>query len=172
MNLIAAVDKNWGIGWNNKLLVRIPEDMKFFQKTTTGKVVVMGRKTLESFPGGKPLKNRKNLVLTSDQNYQVKDAVILHSMEELLTELEQYNSEDIYIIGGESVYRQMIDLCDVAHITKIDYEYLADSWFPNLDERKEWELTADSEEQTYFDLEYYFLKYQRKEVKGQRETEA
>ena len=166
MNLIAAVDKNWGIGLNNKLLVRIPEDMKFFQKTTTGKVVVMGRKTLESFPGGKPLKNRINLVLTSDRNYQVKDAVVLHSMEELLAELKQYDSEDIYIIGGESIYRQMIDLCDTAHITKIDYEYLADSWFPNLDEREDWELIADSEEQTYFDLEYYFLKYQRKEVKG------
>lgn len=172
MNLIAAVDKNWGIGLNNKLLVRIPEDMKFFQKTTTGKVVVMGRKTLESFPGGKPLKNRINLVLTSDRNYQVKDAVVLHSMEELLAELKQYDSEDIYIIGGESIYRQMIDLCDTAHITKIDYEYLADSWFPNLDEREDWELIADSEEQTYFDLEYYFLKYQRKEVKGQKETEA
>lgn len=162
MNLIAAVDKNWGIGMNNKLLVRIPEDMKFFRNTTTGKVVVMGRKTLESFPNGLPLKNRTNIVLTSDKSYAVKDAIILHSMEELLEELKKYDSEDIYVIGGESIYRQLIDMCDVAHITKIEYEYQADAWFPNLDESGEWEITADSEEQTYFDLEYYFLKYERK----------
>ncbi len=162
MNLIAAVDKNWAIGLNNKLLVRIPEDQKFFRNTTTGKVVVMGRKTLESFPQGQPLKNRINIVLTRDKNYQKKDVVIVHSMEQLLEELKQYNSEDIYIIGGESIYRQMVDMCDIAHITKIDFEYMADSWFPNLDEKDEWEITADSEEQTYFDLEYYFLKYERK----------
>lgn len=162
MNLIAAVDKNWGIGMNNKLLVRIPEDMKFFRNTTTGKVVVMGRKTLESFPNGLPLKNRTNIVLTTDKNYVVKDAIVLHGMEELLEELKKYDSEDIYVIGGESIYRQLIDMCDVAHITKIEYEYQADAWFPNLDESDEWEITADSEEQTYFDLEYYFLKYKRK----------
>lgn len=162
MNLIAAVDKNWAIGLNNKLLVSIPEDMKFFRKTTTGKVVVMGRKTLESFPNGLPLKNRVNIVLTSDVNYNVKDAIIVHSMEELLEELKKYKSEDIYVIGGESIYRQMVDLCDVAHITKIDYEYEADSYFPNLDDSEEWEITADSEEQTYFDLEFYFLKYEKK----------
>ena len=89
MNLIAAVDKNWAIGLNNKLLVSIPEDMKFFRKTTTGKVVVMGRKTLESFPNGLPLKNRVNIVLTSDKNYKVKDAIIVHSMDELLEELKK-----------------------------------------------------------------------------------
>ncbi|EOT26642.1 dihydrofolate reductase [Eubacterium sp. 14-2] len=162
MNLIAAVDKNWGIGMDNRLLVRIPEDMKSFQKMTTGKVVVVGRKTLETFPGGQPLKNRTNIVLTQNREFQVKGAQVVHSMEELLEELKQYDSQDIYIVGGESVYRQMVDLCDVAHITKIDYEYAADAWFPNLDEREEWELTADSEEQTYFDLEYYFLKYEKK----------
>ena len=83
MNLIAAVDKNWAIGRNNKLLVSIPDDMKFFRETTTGKVVVMGRKTLESFPGKKPLKNRVNIVLTGDRSYQADGAVIVHDMEEL-----------------------------------------------------------------------------------------
>ena len=120
MNLIANVDRNWAIGKNNKLLVRIPDDMKFFRQTTTGKVVVMGRKTLESFPGGMPLKNRTNLVLTSDPGYRVKDAVVLHSMEELRKELEKYPDEDVFVIGGESVYRQLLPLCDVAHITKTD----------------------------------------------------
>ena len=162
MNLIAAVDKNWGIGFKNKLLVSIPDDMKFFRKTTTGKVVVMGRKTLESFPGGNPLMNRVNIVLTSDKNYKVKDAVVVHDLDELHTELAQYDSNDVYVIGGESIYRQLLDECDVAHITKIDYSYDADAFFPNLDEKEEWSITEDSEEQTYFDLEYYFLKYEKK----------
>ena len=161
MNLIAAVDQNCAIGNKNKLLVRIPDDQKFFRETTTGKVVVMGRKTLESFPNGLPLKNRTNIVLTHDKNYQVKDAIVLHSLEELHAELQKYPSEDIYVIGGETIYRQLLDECDVAHITKIDYAYDADAYFPNLDERPEWKITADSEEQTYFDLEYYFYKYER-----------
>lgn len=161
MNLIAAVDKNWAIGKDNGLLVSIPADMKFFRETTTGKVVVMGRKTLESFPNGLPLKNRINIVLTTDHSYQVKDAVIVHSKEELEEELQKYNSEDIYVIGGESVYRLLLDECDTAHITKIDYAYEADAFFPNLDENPDWEIVADSEEQTYFDLEFYFLKYQK-----------
>lgn len=162
MNLIAAVDKNWAIGKNNKLLVSIPEDMKFFRETTTGKVVVMGRKTLESFPNGLPLKNRTNIVLTTDRSYQAKGAILVYSMEELLEELKKYPSEDIYVIGGASIYEQMVDYCDVAHITKIDYAYEADTWFPNLDEKEEWQITADSDEQTYFDLEYYFYKYEKK----------
>ena len=121
----------------------------------------MGRKTLESFPNGLPLKNRVNIVLTTDYSYQVKDAVIVHSKEELEEELQKYNSEDIYVIGGESVYRLLLDACDTAHITKIDYAYEADAFFPNLDENPDWEIVADSEEQTYFDLEFYFLKYQK-----------
>lgn len=161
MNLIAAVDKNWAIGCKNKLLVSIPADMKFFRETTTGKVVVMGRKTLESFPNGLPLKNRTNIVLTHDHTYKVPGAVVVHDMDELHEELKKYDSEDIYVIGGETIYRQLLDECDVAHITKIDYAYDADAYFPNLDERPEWKITADSEEQTYFDLEYYFYRYER-----------
>ena len=103
MNLIVAVDKNWAIGKDNKLLVSIPDDMKFFRETTSGKVVVMGRKTLESFPNGKPLKNRVNIVLTRDESYQVKDAIVVHSKEELDKELAKYNSDDIFVIGGESI---------------------------------------------------------------------
>ena len=161
MNLIAAVDKNWAIGCKNKLLVSIPADMKFFRETTTGKVVVMGRKTLESFPNGMPLKKRTNIVLTHDKTYKVPDAILVHSMEELHEELKKYPSEDIYVIGGETIYKQLLDECDVAHITQIDYEFEADAYFPNLDELPDWKITQDSEEQTYFDLEYYFYKYER-----------
>ena len=162
MNIIAAVDSNWAIGKENKLLVRIPDDMKFFRETTTGKVVVMGRKTLESFPNGLPLPKRTNIVLTRELNYYVKDAIIVHSIGALYEELKKYPSEDVYVIGGESIYRQLLEDCDVAHITKIEYAYQADCWFPNLDEDDNWEIVADSEEQTYFDLEYYFYRYERK----------
>lgn len=161
MNLIAAVDKNWAIGKNNQLLARIPLDQKYFRETTTGKVVVMGRKTLESFPGGLPLKNRVNIVLTRKKDYNSKDAVIVHSLEELKEELTKYASEDIYVIGGEEIYRQLADDCDVAYITKINYAYDADAWFPNLDEKPEWKYMGESEEQTYFDLEFYFTRYER-----------
>ncbi len=162
MNLIVAVDKNWAIGKNNELLVRIPMDQKFFRETTTGKVVVMGRKTLESFPNGLPLKNRTNIVLTRNTAYRVKDAIVVHSLEELHEELQNYPSEDIYVIGGEKIYEQLLDECDVAHVTKINFAYDADAYFPNLDERPEWVVTGDSEEQTYFDLEFYFYRYERK----------
>lgn len=135
--------------------------MKFFRETTIGKVVVMGRKTLESFPNGMPLKKRTNIVLTHDKTYKVPDAILVHSMEELHEELKKYPSEDIYVIGGETIYKQLLDECDVAHITKIDYEFEADAYFPNLDELPDWKITQDSEEQTYFDLEYYFYKYEK-----------
>lgn len=162
MNLIAAADKNWAIGYQNRLLVSIPSDMKFFRETTSGKVVVMGRKTLESFPNGMPLKNRVNIVLTSNRDYCVKDAVIVHTLKELQEELKKYKSEDIYVIGGDSVYRQLLDYCDTALITKIDHAFQADTYFPNLDEREEWELVQESEEQTCFDLEYRFTRYERR----------
>lgn len=161
MNLIVAVDKNWAIGNGNKLLVSIPQDMKFFRETTMGKVVVMGRKTLESFPGGQPLKKRTNIVLTRDKNYQVKDAIVVNTVDELLLELEKYDEDEIYVIGGESIYRQMLPYCKTAHITKIHHEYEADTYFPNLDEDDEWVVTGISDEQTYFDLEYEFVRYER-----------
>ena len=162
MNLIVAVDQNWAIGKNNSLLVRIPEDQKFFRQTTTGHVVVMGRKTLESFPNKIPLPNRVNIVLTKNQSYQAKDAIIVHSVEELFEVLKNYEDKEIFVIGGQSIYEQLLPYCDVAHVTKIDYSYEADAYFPNLDKMPEWEIVADSDEHTYFDLEYTFYKYERK----------
>lgn len=162
MNIIVAADENWAIGYKDKLLVSIPNDQKHFREETTGKVVVLGRKTLQTFPQGQPLKNRTNIILSRDKNFEVKDATVVHSVEELLEELKKFDTEDVYIIGGESIYRQMLPYCDVAHVTKIDHKYEADTYFPNLDNDPEWEITADSDEQTYFDIAYTFLKYQRK----------
>lgn len=162
MNIIAAVDKNWAIGNGNELLVRIPEDQKWFRETTTGKAVIMGRKTLESFPNKSPLKNRLNVVITSDRGYKVNGAVVVHSIEEAVAAVKDYADEDVYVIGGASIYRQMLMLCDVAHITKIDYAYQADAYFPNLDKDDAWQITETSEERTYFDLCYEFVKYEKR----------
>ena len=164
MNLIVNVDSNWAIGYRGKLLVSIPEDMKFFRSETTGKVVVLGRKTLDTFLGGQPLKNRTNIILTRNPNYQVKGAIICHSVEEVLEELKKYNSEDVYIIGGDSIYKEFLPYCDVAHVTRTDHVYDADAWFPNLEEDPAWVLTGESEEKTYFDLEFRFCRYERREA--------
>ena len=142
MNLIVNVDKNWAIGYGGKLLVSIPEDMKFFRSETTGKVVVLGRKTLATFPGGQPLKNRTNIILTRNPEFTAKGAVVCHSVEETLEELKKYPSEDVYIIGGDTIYRQFLPYCDTAHVTRMEHAYDADAWFPNLDEDPEWELTG------------------------------
>lgn len=161
MNIIVAVDKNWAIGKNNKMMWSIPADMRFFREKTTGHVVVMGRKTLESFPNGLPLKQRTNLILSRDKSFQVKGALVLHTMEELLEHLKEYDSSDIFIIGGESIYRQFLPYCDTAYVTRIDHAYDADTYFPNLDELLEWTMTEVSEEQTSFDLEFVFTKYEK-----------
>lgn len=165
MQLIVAVDNNWAIGNKNNLLVSIPGDHKFFRETTMGHVVVLGRKTLEGFPNGLPLKGRTNIILTTDKDFTAKDAIIVHSKEELLVELAKYESDDVFIIGGESVYNMMYEYCDTAHVTKINYNYQADKYFPNLDQEENWVITGDSDEQTYFDLEYYFYRYENRSPK-------
>lgn len=162
MNLIVAVDKNWAIGCNNDLLVSIPADKKFFRTETTGKAIIMGRKTLESFPNGQPLKDRTNIVITRKKDYKCNGAVIVHSIEEALEEAKKFASEDVYVIGGGEIYKQMLPYCDLAHVTKIDYAYQADTYFPNLDADPEWEMTGISDEQTYYDLIYEFCRYERK----------
>lgn len=168
MNIIVAVDDHWGIGNKNKLLVSIPNDQRHFREETTNKVIVLGRKTLLTFPQEMPLKNRTNIILTEDPGFIRKDAVVVHSLEELFRALEPYPTEDVYVVGGESIYRQLLPYCDVVHVTKIDHRYEADAYFPNLDDDPSWEITNDSDEQTYFDLAYTFLKYERKRPSSSR----
>ncbi len=162
MKLIVAVDEKWAIGNKGNLLVRIPADHKNFARETTGKVVILGRKTLETFPQGLPLKNRVNIILTTDKDYTVKDALMAHSLDELKEMLKEYDDDDVYVIGGTSVYKQLLPWCNKAIVTRIDHVYEADSYFPNLDEMPEWEITSTSEEQNYFDLTYHFVEYERK----------
>lgn len=161
MNLIVNVDKNWAIGNDNKLLVSIPADMRFFKEQTTGNVIILGRKTLETFPGGKPLKNRVNVVISKKRDLEIPGAVVVHSVEEALEAVKDYPTERVYVAGGASIYEQMLSHCDVAYVTRTDYAYKADTYFPNLDKNPEWELTGQSEEQTCYDLEYTFCKYER-----------
>lgn len=159
MKIIAAVDKNWAIGNKGQLLVSIPDDQKLFRLETTGKVIVMGRKTLESFPGGRPLPQRVNIVLTRNPEYKMKGALVCHSLEEVMEVLKEYDQEDVYIIGGHTVYEQFLPFCREAHITYIDYVYESDTFMENLDKDSDWELKEQSDEQTYFDLCYEFRKY-------------
>lgn len=164
MKLIAAADTNWGIGLKNQLLVHIPADQKFFRATTMGKVVVMGRRTLESFPGGRPLQGRTNVVLSSNVSYSPEGCVMAGSIEELLKKLEQYDRDSIYVIGGARVYKELLPYCDDAYITRIDKVFDADAFMPDLDNDPEWELVhngGEDEEETYFDLIYHFLTYRR-----------
>ncbi len=163
MNLIVAVDQNWGIGNKGDLLVSIPQDKRMFKELTTGGVVIGGRKTMEGLPGGTTLKGRTNIVLTKRKGYSFGDALIAHSVEDVLELLEDYPDQEIFVIGGETVYRQFLPYCHRAFVTKIDYAYEADTFFPNLDDDPAWVMTHDSEEQTYYDLEYYFTQYRRKE---------
>lgn len=162
MNLIVAVDRNWAIGRNGQLLVAIPQDQKRFRDMTLGKVVVMGRKTLESLPGGQPLPKRTNLVLSSSPDLQVKGVTVCHSIEEARKMLEGFSTGDIYIIGGEQIYRQFLPYCDRAFVTAIDFAYQADTYFPNLEQEGQWTLVEESEEQTYFNLCYTYRLFARR----------
>lgn len=140
MKLIVAVDKEWNIGNNGDLLFRLPLDMKFFRTQTTDKIVVMGRKTLESFPNSKPLKNRVNIVLSRNKAYAVEGAQVVSDTDELKKALKDYNSDDVYVIGGEAIYRLLLPLCDTAVITHVEaVAEKADKKFPELS-KNEWKL--------------------------------
>lgn len=161
MKIIVAADNNWGIGKDNNLLTYIPDDLKYFKDKTLGKVVVMGRKTLESLPGKKPLPGRTNIVLTTDKEYDA-GCIVCNSQEQLFKELEKYDSNDVYIIGGAKVYADMMEKCDTYFITKIFSTFDADRHFENLDERHDIELVWESNIQEYNGLQYKFTEYRRK----------
>ena len=154
MKMIAAVNNNWGIGSDNDLLYHISEDMKFFRSKTKDNVIIVGRKTLESFPGGKPLKNRVNIVLTRDKNYSCDDAIIVNDVDSLFIELKKFSDKDIYVCGGGEIYKLLCPFCDTAYITKVFDDMEAKKFMPNLDELTHWELTEESE--TFNDGNYSF----------------
>ena len=164
MKAIVAVDNNWGIGKNNELLISIPDDMKHFVKYTRNKIVIMGKNTLDSFPGGNPLKGRKNIVISSKEKID-KDIILLSSIKEALEESKKFNEEDVFVIGGESVYKQLLPYCEKCIVTKINKTFEADAFFPNLDEKSNWELIEESEKYNYEGIDYKFLIYKNIDVK-------
>lgn len=160
MNLIAAVSNNWGIGKDGNLLFHIKEDMKFFKETTINNVVVMGRKTLESFPNGNPLKDRVNIVLTRNAEFKKDGTVTVNSVDELLEEIKKYD-EEVFVIGGGEVYSLLLPYCDKAYITKVNADKEADTFLPNLDSDPAWSVKSESE---FFDngrVTYQFVTYER-----------
>jgi dihydrofolate reductase len=163
MNLIVAVDQNWAIGNNGQLLEHVKGDMINFKNITTGKIIVVGRETLGTFPGGQPLKNRKNIILTKSPQFQIEGGIIAHSIEETLKLCKAFDSKDIYIVGGSSVYEQFLPHVDTAYITKFHNVHEADRFFPSLDDDNEWELVESSETFSENDVNYSFNKYVKKD---------
>ncbi len=165
MKCIVAADKKWGIGLKNKLLVHIPEDMKTFRNLTIGKVVILGRKTLETFPNGLPLQGRTNIIMSRNADFTAKDAIIAHSEEELMEILKDYDTDDVFVIGGGKIYDMLMPYCDEAIVTRLNYRYEADTYFPDLDNDDDWYIADESEEMTYFSIEYQRVIYKRKSKK-------
>ncbi|MGD9567234.1 MAG: dihydrofolate reductase [Sedimentibacter sp.] len=165
MKIIVAVAKNWAIGYKGGLLFDLPDDMSFFRNTTKNKVVVMGRNTLLSFPGGKPLKNRTNIVLTTDRDFKAEGCIIVHSFNELFEELKKYNNEDIFVIGGGKIYNDLYPYCSEAFITKVDVIVNADTFLHNFDEDHDWYLSYASEIHENNGLKFTFNTYKNNNVK-------
>ncbi len=162
MNAIVAVDENWAIGKEGRLLVHLPGDLKYFQEKTTGKTIVVGRKTLESFPKGRPLPRRKNLVLTRKKTFSVDGAQVYSSLEALEKDLEKMDSSQVYIAGGAQVYRSFLDRVDTIFVTKIEKDFSGDCHFENLDENSAFQVTWRGPLVEENGVKYQFVKYERK----------
>ncbi len=165
MKLIAAVNNNWGIGKNNDLLYHIPSDMKFFRSKTKDNVIIIGRKTLESFPGGMPLKNRVNIVLTRDKSYKCADTVIVHSIEDIAEEIKKYSDKEIYLCGGEAIYGLLFPYCNEAYITKVQDGSNCDKYMVNLDLHPDWFKSEESDLYEEDGFKFFFCTYINKNVK-------
>lgn len=159
MNMIVCVSRNWGIGKDNQLLFHIPNDLKQFRALTIGKTVVMGHNTLKSLPGGKPLPERTNIVLSRDPNLVVDGATVCHDMQDVLIELSTVSPDDVFIIGGASVYRMFLPYCRRALITRVDAAPEADSFFPDLQEHPQWKIRQESDFMEHNGLSYQYVEY-------------
>lgn len=167
MKAIVAVDNNWGIGKDNDLLISLPEDMRFFREKTMDKIVIMGRKTLESFPNKKPLPKRINIVLSREDNLQIEGCIVCKSILDAIKYIEEnYGEEkltDTFFIGGESIYKQCLEYCEILYVTKIHENYSADRYFPNLSELKEWEMVfSEKHISQKNNIEFEFTTYKKK----------
>lgn len=165
MKLIVAVARNWGIGNEGDLLFKVPKDMEFFKNSTLNKVVVMGRKTLLSLPGGNPLKDRTNIVMTTNVNFKKDNCIIVNSKEALFEEIKKYNDDDVFLIGGGKLYNELYPYCSEAYITKFDAILEADTYLHNFDDDKNWLLTYASEVHEHNGLKFIFNTYKNLALK-------
>ena len=164
MKIIVAADENWAIGKDGGLLWHLPEDMKFFRETTTGNVVVMGRKTLDIFPGRKPLKYRVNLVIMKNPDFHRERVLTAGSVKEALERLREYGQKEVFVIGGGDIYRELLPYCDTAYVTRVYRSYEADTFFPDLDASEQWELCETEKKREHEGLCYAFTCYRRKKA--------
>ena len=163
MKMIVIADESWGIGADGDLLVQLPEDMKFFRETTKGNVIILGRKTLQSFPMSKPLPNRVNIVITRDKNFSAEGTIVVNSIEDAVKLYnEKYSHLEGFVAGGGTIYRQMLKYCDTALVTKMKMKFpSAQVFIDNLDEHDEWALAEESAVKYQGDMEFKFTTYKR-----------
>lgn len=159
---IVAVDKNWGIGKNGELLVNIPKDKQFFKDKTNGTIIIMGRKTWESLPV-KPLLNRKNYIISRNSTKDFNNDIGYISLEKAIELIYNNHGQDIFIIGGGQIYKELLSYCDTLYVTKIFENYESDTFFPNVEEMDEWEVVEKSNVRFYYAVSYQFYTYKRKE---------
>ncbi|MBR6700641.1 MAG: dihydrofolate reductase [Firmicutes bacterium] len=165
INTIVAVDEKWAIGKNNDLLFSIPEDMKYFRKMTLGAAVVYGKNNLLSFPGGKPLPKRRNIVISTTIETS-EDYEVVRSLKELAELLKKETEREIFVIGGAEVYAQLLPYCRNAYITKMYRDFEGEKFFPNLDEKPEWELKEEGQLLDHEGLKYSFNRYENTSVEA------
>ena len=157
MDCIVNVTQNWGIGNENKLLVSISADLKRFRQLTLGKTVILGRKTLETFPHGRPLKNRENIILSTQSTYAVEGATVAHNVEEVLALCKK--AENPCVIGGASVYELLLPYCHRALITKMEMTIPADTYFPDLDALSQWSVVSISDWENEEGIAFQYVEY-------------
>ena len=168
MNIVVAVDREWGIGNRDRLLIAIREDLRNFAALTKGKTVIYGSRTLGTFPGGAPLKNRRNIILSRKKDFAAGNAEIAGSVEEALKLVEGEDPDDVFVIGGASIYSQFLPFCDCCYVTKIDKSFEKDVYFENIDKDPDWSLVyrscekkSDPETDGTGDVSFFFTKYRR-----------
>lgn len=167
MDLIVAVTRDWGIGYGGTQPIVIPEDRKRFREITGDGAVIVGRKTLADFPGGRPLKNRRNIVLSTDPVLTVEGAEVAHTLREALDAAE--TAARVFVIGGAAVYTQFLPYCRFAYVTWIDAQPVSDTFFPNLDADVRWRLRSVDGRGEHAGMAYQFRTYENMDLRKEGE---
>ena len=157
MNIVVAVNSDWGIGYNNSQSLVISEDRENFRKITSGGIVIVGRKTFQEI--GRPLPNRMNIILTQDKTFKASGTIVTHSIDEVLAKIGDSDTDKVFVIGGGAIYRQFLPMCSHAHVTKIYAAPPSDTFFPNLDDLPNWSLEIQGERHESKSLQFAFNLY-------------